>query len=75
MFKIFCKILQHPKINPGSAPGHRFKSSYYKMKNNDNPSTQLPIAPMINKNQNINIETNISKKITGYVKADPFNTF
>ena len=22
MFNFFCKILQHPKINPGTAPGH-----------------------------------------------------
>ena len=22
MLNFFCKILQHPKINPGSAPGH-----------------------------------------------------
>ena len=22
MFNFFCKILQHPKINPGSAPGY-----------------------------------------------------
>ena len=26
MFNFFCKILQHPKINPGSAPDCNFPS-------------------------------------------------
>ena len=45
---------------------HGGKNSYYKMQNNENsppqtplPPTQLPVAPIINKNQNINIETNL----------------
>ena len=32
-------------------------------------------APIINKYQNINIETNISEKLEGYVKIDTFDTF
>ena len=27
MFNFFCKILQHPKINPGSAPDYYTKAS------------------------------------------------
>ena len=47
---------------------HAGSNSYHKTQNNDNsflkhPSHQLPITPIINKNQNINIETNISEKL------------
>ena len=28
MFNFYCKILQHPKINPGSAPGGRLGGIY-----------------------------------------------
>ena len=52
------------------------------MQKNDNsspqrtlPPTQLPITPIINKNQNINIKTNISVKLKEYVKIDTFDTF
>ena len=52
------------------------------MKKNDNsspqtplPPTQLPITPIIYKSQNINIETNISVKLKGYVKIGTFDTF
>ena len=58
------------------------KNSYFKMRKNDNsspqtplPPTQLPIKPIINKNQNIYIETNISVKLKGYVKIDTSDTF
>ena len=34
----------------------------------------MPIAHIINKNQNKNIETNISEKLKGYVKINTFNT-
>ena len=38
--------------------------------------THLPKTHIINKNQNISIETNISKKLKEYVKIDTFdNTF
>ena len=47
------------------------------MQNSDNsspqtplPPTQLPITPIKNKNQNINIETHISEKLKGYVTID-----
>ena len=52
------------------------------MRKNDNsspqtplPPAQLPIAPIINKNQNIYIETNILVKLKGYVKIDTFDIF
>ena len=58
------------------------KNSYFKNRKNGNsssqttlPPTQLPIKPIINKNQNIYIETNISVKLKGYVKIDTFDTF
>ena len=40
-----------------------------------NSPTHLPKIATINKNQNINTETNISKKLTGCVKRDTFDTF
>ena len=30
MFNSFCKILQHPKINPGSAPGYDQKPKLFR---------------------------------------------
>ena len=51
---------------------HGGKNSYFKTQKNDNLSpqipllpTQLPKTPIINKNKNINIETNISEKLKG----------
>ena len=35
----------------------------------------MPITPIIKKNKNINIETNISEKLIGYVKKDTLDTF
>lgn len=40
-----------------------------------NSPTHLPKIATINKNQNINTETNISKKLTGCVKRDTFDIF
>ena len=61
---------------------HGGKNSYFKMEKNDNsspqtplPPTQLPITPIINKNQNINIGTSISVKRKGYVKIDTLTHF
>ena len=58
------------------------ENSYFEMQKNGNsspqtplPPTQLPITHIINKNQNINIKTNISAKLKEYVKIDIFNTF
>ena len=52
------------------------------MQQNDNlspqtpvPPTYLPITPIPNKNQNINIETKISKKLEIYFKINTFDTF
>ena len=53
---------------------HWGKNSYYKMQTPLTP-THLPKIATINKNQNINTETNISKKLTGCVKRDTFDTF
>ena len=44
------------------------------------PSNTSPTKLIANKtyykqNQNMNIETNISQKLTGYVKRDTFDTF
>ena len=36
--------------------------------------TQLSKTPIINKNKNINIGTNISEKLKGYLKIDPSDT-
>ena len=51
------------------------------MQNSDNsspqtplPTTQLPITPIKNKNQNINIETHVSEKLKGYVTIDTLDT-